>query len=564
MKLAQLQRRHPDFDPATLDRYALLFEGGAAMAKRIGEFLPRHDSEPVGLYRKRVKAATYLNYVSPIVNTFASWLLTSPPSVRVRESATQELPPWAAELKEHANGRQDLDSFLRRRLVEAFVARRSFWRVETEQAPEGMTLAEWQRNGLDRVELCPVPASSIQHWSCDDGRYAWLVVHESYTELASFDAASEQRVETWTLWSADAPPRRWRLVLDADKPARPEDDVPEVTGDPELPTVPGVPFVCLELPPELWVLNLIADPQVEILRKRCALSWAIDRTCFAMPVLYSNSKKRVEAMGAGYYLQLGEKDRLDWTAPPSTPFDSIAANIATLKDELYRVVNQMAAGVDNNAAAVGRSGESKGADASATEIILRALGLLVRDAAEQTFDLAAERLGVAERFSAAGCNSFNVADLATLMDTAESVKLLEIPSPTLEREINGRIARKALPDATADVLAKIDEELAMVAVAAVRQTPDAATDATDSTAAPTVDVAAPTVDATKVADLALNGAQVSSLLEIVSQATAGAIARESAAQMILTAFPSVDAAEAQRLLGPAGFEPAAPVAPAAQ
>lgn len=458
MKLALLERRHPELDAPTLERYRLLVDGGAALRRRMREVLPRHDVEPAEVYARRVAAAGYLNYAAPIVNALASWLFTGPSGVRTEGTESEDLPAWAGALRDRATGTEDLAMFLRRRVADALVARRAYWQVEAPDAPPGLSMAEWQRRGLDRVRLRPVPTAEVTHWSRDDeGRFVWLLERTECVELESF-LGTERRVLEWTLWSHSAPPRRWRLELDPKRPPTPETEVPE-TPETELPRTPGVPFVCLDLPLELWMMNLVADPLVEITRKRNALSWAIDRVCYAMPVLYSASKKPVSAMGAGYLLQLGKDDKLEFPAPPSTPFDVIEAHIRALKDELYRVVQQMAAGVENNAAAVGRSGESKSADARSTEVVLRALGALVRDAMERTFDLAAERLGVSERFSAFGLDTFALESVASLVEVIEGVERAGLTSPTLRTELRKDLARRALPHAPGTVLAAIDAEI---------------------------------------------------------------------------------------------------------
>ncbi len=85
-------------------------------------------------------------------------------------------------------------------------------------------------------------------------------------------------------------------------------------------------------------------------------------------------------------------------------------------------------------------------------------------------------------------------------------------------------------------------------------------------AAPVAD-APPGLDAAdteKAADTALNGAQVSSLLDIVTQAASGLIPRATAIEIITSAFP-IDRAKAEAILGPVGtsrFAPAAALAAA--
>lgn len=101
----------------------------------------------------------------------------------------------------------------------------------------------------------------------------------------------------------------------------------------------------------------------------------------------------------------------------------------------------------------------------------------------------------------------------------------------------------------------------IAAVEAVEAKPDPESVAPVAAPAPAADEAA------KVADTALNGAQVSSLLEIISQVVAGQLPRETAVQIICLAFNKTPE-QADTLLGPVGqgftaTPPAAAPAPAA-
>ena len=95
----------------------------------------------------------------------------------------------------------------------------------------------------------------------------------------------------------------------------------------------------------------------------------------------------------------------------------------------------------------------------------------------------------------------------------------------------------------------------------VSSEPDAREDGDEPVAAPVAAVPIAGVPEA-VADTSLNGAQVASLLEIVRAVTAGEIPREAAAAIIVRAF-GVSAADAEAMLGPAGFKPAEPPGEAA-
>lgn len=89
---------------------------------------------------------------------------------------------------------------------------------------------------------------------------------------------------------------------------------------------------------------------------------------------------------------------------------------------------------------------------------------------------------------------------------------------------------------------------------------------TDTAAAPGAAPAANAVaDEAKVQQQALNGTQVTSLLEIVTRVATNNLPRDSAKELILVAFPFITPEEAERILGSVGksFKPADPAAIAA-
>lgn len=459
MKLQDLRRTHRDYDPATIELHEDLFAGGAQFRRRIGRYLPKHDVEPDAVYARRKAQAHYLNYCAPIANYFASLLVGCPLQI----AASEADPDFYATLKEDCDDEgADLNAFARARLTDALVAQRSWVRVEF---PAGTgapveSAADFEAAGLGRARLVAVPAKSIVHWSRDGaGALRWVIEYTRHEELVEWTDAEPTVTETWTQWMRDGSARRWQAAYTPARPPLPTDDVREVE-PPHNPTG-AIPLVCLELPPELWLLNHLADAQLELFRKRNALSWSIDRTCYAMAVLKTAAKKPPAVLGAGYYLQLGPNDSLEWPAPPSTPFETIGAYVATLKDEIHRVATQMAQGVENNAAAVGRSGDSKAQDAQATVVVLRAYGALVAEMVERVLCLVAAGRG--ERgacFDVKGMDRYESDDPGLRADQAVALEELDIPSDTLAREVLTRFALSAIADADEATKATVRAEIA--------------------------------------------------------------------------------------------------------
>lgn len=460
MKYKLLDRCHPDVDLKVLRAYQDLFEGGATLRARVQEYLPRNDMEPGAVYKKRCEQAHYLNYCASIANYFASALFTCPP---VLKSDPEIVDPFYATLKEDADGAgADLDAMLRDLVVRALVGRRAYLRVEfpasTESLPPGASLADADRAGLRRARLVAVPTASVRNWRRDsNGSFEWVLTHEHRTELVEIDDEGETVTEVWTQWYADGTARRWERARRATEKIRPDDDVPEV--EPPHNPCRACPLVELVLPAELWLMNHLADPALELFRKRNALSWGIARTCYAMPWFFLKDAKKPPTMGTGYYGMLGTDERVEWPSPPSTPFDVIRATVKELVQELHRVAQQMALGVDNNATALGRSGDSKAADHESTEVVLKAYGKRMREPLERVLDLVARGRGEAIDWSVGGMDVYDLADASTLTEMALTSDPLAIPSATYRRELFKAVAHAQLPNIDEAARQKIDQEI---------------------------------------------------------------------------------------------------------
>jgi len=457
MLASLLQRKHSHYREDALQRRRDLFEGGEAFRERVKHYLLRNDMEPPEVYDRRCKSAHYVNYTAPLVNLFASWLFTDEPEVEPHTQDGEKVEPDAfySRFCEDCDGLgTDDDAFLRARIVDSLVDDCAFWQVcfpKPGSTPE--SLAEWEQQGVGRATLRPIKARNVINWrrakretDGQPGRLLWLLEYQRDEELLEITDADVTVTETWTLWRADGQHKRWSWSFPQSKPRKSNEDVPEI----EAPYDPtgSLPIVDLCLPHELRLVEHLSSAQLEHFRKRCALSWGMDRTCYVMPVLKTKARKTPPRMGAGYYLQLGTDESLEWPAPPSTPYDTIGGYIATLKDEIHRVAIAMAQGVDNNAAAIGRSGDSKQADANATEKVLFALGKFVVLVWERTLDLVSLGRGDAYQWTARGMDEYSIADVGTLVEQAVSAELLKIQSPTFQREMQTRLALATLGDGT--------------------------------------------------------------------------------------------------------------------
>jgi hypothetical protein len=222
-----------------------------------------------------------------------------------------------------------------------------------------------------------------------------------------------------------------------------------------------VPLVTLKVSEGLWIGGRVFAPQLEHFRLSCALTWAIRRTCYAMPILKCRDSDNPPTMGTGYYLRMAIDESFEWAAPPDGPFGVIAAQVDQQRDEIYRITHQLALSVDGSTTAVGRSGESKEADSLATRVMLLAYGSDVREAVEETFEIVSDGRGDTDTvFGVEGLDDFETAAPMALVETAAQADLLNVPSPTFKKELMTRVAFALVPDVDQQTRETIKKEIA--------------------------------------------------------------------------------------------------------
>ncbi len=466
MDYRTLSSRHPCCDPPTCQRYDALYRGGKAFAAINKSFLPQNPMEAPAAYALRLRdSAAYRSYAGPIVDFFAAQLFASPFLIRSsRDGETVSAPDeFYAEVQEDCdlNG-TDLVTFAKSRFIQAMV-KGAAW-VLAEKPDDGgipaESRAEYDARGLGRVRLCPLDAEAVLDWECDDyGGLLWAITHKVERKRTDPRKGPRQAVtETWCLYDASTV-ETFQVTYDPkQRKLKPEDIIPSVGTRPH--GFPRVPLVQLRLPDGLWLLNRIADAQVEHFRCSAAMSWLMRRTCYAMLVFKSKDQNRPPVTGPGFAIVVDAEESFDWIAPPVTAFEALAKEVLAQKDEIYRVAQQMAASVNNNAAALVRSGDSKQADAAAAEICLHAYASVVKCCIEEVSELISDGRGDIDlEFSIEGMNKFSLADITAALTNIKTAMSLGIDSETLTFELWSKAADMLVPDASQAVKDKIREEL---------------------------------------------------------------------------------------------------------
>ncbi len=468
---SQLLQRNPSWNAQRQAELRALYEGNEKLEALYRKLLPQRDRERPQRYEVRLKEAQYRNYTGPILDYFASMLFVSrtvskATSGEKKEAVDNPGEYWSKFREDCDGGGTDLDDFFKLTLTDAMVAGAGWLRLHQPARPAGVEVTnqlDAEKLGLGNCTLEHKDAKDVLDWDTgDDGRLLWAVTHKLSARRRGLDGDRKLITETWEYLTPEDV-ATYAITYELGKEPKPEDPVPLI-GAPVPHDFGRVPLVCLDLPPALWAANRLRSPQLAHFRKTNALAWSLATSCYAMRQYFVGSPEDFQKQinGPGYEVVLHKDDKAEWDAPPAEHFAALDTEIKAEKDEIFRIANQMALGVENNAAAVGRSAESKASDAEATRVVLVAFSRIVRETIEYTLDLISRARGEDFTWSVEGLDDFAALNAAAFV---ENLKMLKdagrtIPSKTFQIAVNERTAELFLPHLDETTKAKIRKEIA--------------------------------------------------------------------------------------------------------
>jgi hypothetical protein len=488
-------RRHPEHHARYWRKLRALYRGGRDVlcAETITEILARNNNESDQVYAWRCAQAFYLNYCSEIIDHIAAGLAGDSPRVtREGDQATEDDPivRWAQDVSPaDAELETDLDALIKAIALEALQVRTAWVLLDRPPADpalgEPQSLGEAERAGLTRCCTRVVPAEEVLHWEIDpvSRRLRWALVGTVDVTYPEF-YGPPTIIETFTRYEAETF-TQWSVSYLAGSPPKPQDQVARIVDAAEH-GFERVPLRRFELPAGLWAMDKLESVARAIFNKWNLLDIAERRSL--LPVLYeflgaemASMKTTVSvaqkdpsrpfrtARSASTVQVRGKDDRAEFVGPDSGPFTHVRDSIGTLRDEAHRVLYQMALATDpQSAAAVGRSAESKQEDNASTSVILKAIGKLmlaflqslvpdVLHVAGVSDGAAAVEAGKAYAF--VGLTKFDDVGEADLVAQTAELALMNIPSPTAQREVFMRLLRRIFDSMTEDTLAKMGLEI---------------------------------------------------------------------------------------------------------
>ncbi len=456
--MTEIDREHPDYrqNQHTLHMYRDLYAGGQQFTHRAAEYLLRRQKEPLDVYNERLQRAFYQNYIGSIVDWYAATLFRRAPSLQMKgglESGRRFLSEFTDDCDRRGTS---LASFFQACLTDSLIAGVSHILLDfpkTSAIPA--TRAEEDAAGVSRAYVVRYQAEDLINWSTDErGDYEWVVLKQTVRRQPQIDSPEVIEETYWFYYDRE----EYRTYKRTEGVSGQSASIALIAQGPHgMAHQQRVPLITLRLADGLWLLNKAARLQLEHFNKSNALGWAITMGLFAMPVIYSDREWN-QIVGESYYVQLGPQDKFGWTEPDGKVYTIAAANLETLKEEIYRVcyLSQASGEMTGGHA---QSAVSKQLDFQITEEVLRAYAVTVKDCIRTVLSAVSDARQDGVTVSVSGLDEVDITDFVTEMSGAAQLLALGINSPTLKRQIFERLSFKYLSDARQEVKDQIAREI---------------------------------------------------------------------------------------------------------
>lgn len=576
-----------DLGPLTIRTATPSKTGWWTGSLREHRYLWRHPREKDERYRVRLRASTYENVIRPIVTTVAATL--------AKACKTCELPPALEYLATDVDrALTDLAAFRLQRLIWAHVYPHIFVLLERPPGPPQPSRMHEIALG-QRTYAKIIPPLDLLDWRWNEERreFDWILLAEDrpYERVPPDERMPEEQRGGKTRWTRLIQPGKW---------TRQKDGQTYATGETGVDWVPlviqygvGQDPECAE-PLGIDTLSDAVDKAIERFNKESWLTELEMNQTFNQAVIKSDLPydELEVAVGTNTYVLA---DAFAWVAPSIEPHKHIAASIDRDTQTIRQMLGVEMRGEQSQAEKSGIALQLEQQSmssmfsgyAAAAESAERAIWRMA--AVMEGADPDAVRVEYARDFSALEAQ----ARFATIMEVLTNGGLDGMARAELQKQA----FLAAHPDCEDDVRGAVFTEIdagvkraeeqraaqveALKAMAMERLASEASKgpmpesegiDATEmpeteqgESALPSEPTALPDVvtnagAADKAQDVALNGAQVASLVDIVKSVADGTLPRESAVAIISAAYP-LTPEHADKIVGPAGtpaFEPTKP------
>lgn len=491
MKYSILNRKHSSYDEEQYKELKELYTGGYCILKNARHYLPRVLGETESRYIERVQHASYVPYFGQIIDYFVSNLFNQDLTVTPPSDAEHpETPGVVPDETYYSNFYRNADhagspfaDIVKEAFRDSIIYNRAVVCVDfPSDQNDALNLAEEEQMGYANAYAYYVPANDLINWKYDDyGNLEWCIIkctREDTKDPLSDVLLCRDEFKVWKMVDGFAVWEKYEVTYPVGQRPQMTDDIPKVgSGSTNFKNIPAL---ILEIPEGLWVGNKIGPLAKEHFRRRSMLNSAESKSLVSIPVaalgpevgafqgtLPSEAQQDphrgddpVKKFRTEGYIVTGSEDKIYFAEPSGTSYQIVDRELQELRDEMFRVVHQMAQGVTSSSgSAVKRSGLSKIKDAEATVIILGEYGRLARRFAEKIYKTISDARKEDVSWVARGLDTFEVDQRQQVIDEATKIDFINIPSVTFKTEYKTQLAFQILGNTHSNIQQAIRDEI---------------------------------------------------------------------------------------------------------
>jgi hypothetical protein len=431
----------------------LLYRGGHALRARADRFLLPRPRELREVYAARLARFTYQNILGTALAWYESAMFEREPAVNIEPSDEY----WVAFLENCDRAGASFTEFFRGVLRDLVLYGVAYVLVDLPrvEGAEILTLADQRAMGALDVYLVRYSPLQVVNWSvAEDGQLDWVIVDTSYEVREPFAEAAA--VDRWHVFTRTDYAVYEARRLESGERAR--EAVLVAAGAHALSGAGRVPMRRGVMPDALWLADRVYLHALAHLNLQNAYYWGLTMGCLPVPVIIGEySEPPVVSETA--YIHLPEPgSRFEYAEPSGRTYEVSAQEIQAIREEMYRQLYLQAQGRSSAATPSAQSGYSKELDMAPARDVLRALGDMLRNHMRVVIEDVAMARGDQVAVDIRGFE-FTEGDDPEQIKAAQAALELGIPSATLEREIQKRIARYLLRDANQSVIQAVEAEI---------------------------------------------------------------------------------------------------------
>jgi hypothetical protein len=472
-----LDTEHPEYSlfKDAWRKLSLLYAGGSVLKRNASEVLTRRVKEHSDVYASRQDAFNYSNLLGNIAGWYVSSMFAREPDVLASKAGVDDpkqaqdavpadasawIARWTLDCDRH--GGAFADKF--RQVLAHQIVYGGCWLLI--DLPDGAGQAWASRaqqeaaGALDPVILTYAP-DTVKNWQMDDyGNVTGAVLKVQTFETALL-AATRVR-DCWYVYTPDQVGAYEAFQEAGPVAAGDKKEATLVAGYPRrhaLSDKNRVPLRRVDAPEGMWFGDRVMLPLLKHLNMENALDWQIYQSALAMLAVFGPYDDTPTLSEVGW-LHFPDKDtRAEWLEPAGKAMETHRGRIHELREDVYRSCYLMDQARSNKATPAAQSGASKEQDKTPSKDAQEGFGDALRVAMQAVLlDVLAIR-GYAD--VRADVRGFDFADKGGAEDVEfiSDVRTENIQSDTLDKELQKKLVRVALPDANPAVYVAIDKEI---------------------------------------------------------------------------------------------------------